>query len=86
MIMTESAAYMVRPRLPPPRSTPTGGEGPLDYELVAMKNPACGPVKRSTHRQQPVQTGSTENEESSSYEEMGQLDEDAYQIIPADFQ
>ncbi len=84
--MTESAACMVRPRLPPPRPSATGGKGPLDYEMVAMKNPAYGPVKRSTHRQQPVQTGSTENEESSSYENMGQLDEDAYEIIPADFQ
>ncbi len=77
---------MARPRLPPPRPTATGGKGPLDYEMVAMKNPAYGPVKRSTHRQQPVQTGSTENKESSSYENMGQLDEDAYEIIPADFQ
>ncbi len=84
--MTESAAYMARPRLPPPRPTATGGKGPLDYEMVAMKNPAYGPVKRSTHRQQPVQTGSTENEESSSYEEMGQLDEDAYEIIPGEIQ
>ncbi len=84
--MTESAAYMVRPRLPPPRSTATGDDEAHEYELVAIKNPAYGPVKRSTHQQQPVQTGSTENEESSSYENMGQLDEDAYEIIPADFQ
>ncbi len=84
--MTESAADMVRPHPPPPWSTATSGEGPRDYELVAMKNPAYEPVRRSTHQQQPVQTGSTENEVSSSYENMGQLDEDVYEIIPGEIQ
>ncbi len=84
--MTESAAYMVRPRLPPPQSTATDDDEPHKYELVAMKNPANEPVKHSTHRQQPVQTGSAENEGSSSCENVGQLDEDAFEIIPADFQ
>ncbi len=84
--MTESAAYMVRPRLPPPRSTATSDDEAHEYELVAIKNPAYGPVKRSTHQQQPVQTSSTENEESSSHENVGQLDEDACGIISGEVQ
>ncbi len=72
--MTESAAYMVRPQLPPPQSTATGDDEPCEYELAAMKNPACVPVKHDTHQQEPV---------GVLWE---QLDEDAYEIIPADFQ
>ncbi len=52
--VTESAAYMVRPQLPPPQSTATGDDEPCEYELAAMKNPACGPVKHDTHQQEPV--------------------------------
>ncbi len=78
----ESAAYMARPRLPPPRPSATGGKGPLDYEMVAMKNPAYGPVRHDTHRQEPA--GS--EEEEGYYEIVEQLDEDAYEIIPAHFQ
>ncbi len=77
--MIESEAYMARPQLPPPR--PTGHEGPHDYELMPMKNPAYGPVIPATTHRRP-QNGSYENEEDP-YENMG-VDEDAYEIIPGE--
>ncbi len=80
--MTESVAYMVRPRLPPPQSTATGDDESHEYKLVAMKNPAYGPVRHDSHRQEPA--GS--EEEEGYYEIVEQLDEDAYEIIPAHFQ
>ncbi len=78
--MIESEAYMARPQLPPPRQ-PTAHEGPHEYELVPMKNPAYGPVMPvTTHRR--TQSSSYENEEDP-YENVG-VDEDAYEILPGE--
>ncbi len=77
--MTESQVYgMPRPQLPPPRTTNTPGHvEDHEYELVAMSNPAHGPVTTS------IAPEYDNNEEKDSCKESAET-EVVYEAIPGE--